>query len=276
MIPLDRWTIAYLAFVSLAFLVRWPAGRPFPATLLVAHAGLAGLTLLAPRLRLRRGLRFLGDFYPLLAVFWLYLEVGFLNSVVGVAHDGTVQRWEEAVFGLQASLAWIRACPWPWLSALLHLGYLSHYLLLPAGSLALWFSGRREAAREALSLVMLTFYLCYGFFLVFPVAGPRYAFPPPDNAASAVGIAAFTNRLVAEGSAWGTAFPSSHVAAGLVAALSTWIHWRRLGACLLPFAVLLSLGTVYGQFHYAVDALAGAALGLAVIAGYRLTRRTAR
>ena len=64
--------------------------------------------------------------------------------------------------------------------------------------------------------------------------------------------------------AWGTAFPSSHVAAGLVAALAAWRHLRPLGAVLVPLALLLSLGTVYGHLHYAVDALAGAAVGLCV------------
>jgi hypothetical protein len=39
---------------------------------------------------------------------------------------------------------------------------------------------------------------------------------------------------------------------------------RPLGVVLVPLAVLLSLGTVYGQFHYAVDALAGAAVALCV------------
>lgn len=35
---------------------------------------------------------------------------------------------------------------------------------------------------------------------------------------------------------------------------------------LLAAAPLLTLGTVYGQFHYAVDAVAGAALAAAVVA----------
>jgi membrane-associated phospholipid phosphatase len=39
---------------------------------------------------------------------------------------------------------------------------------------------------------------------------------------------------------------------------------------LVPAALLLSLATVYGQLHYAVDALAGAALAaLVLIAGRR-------
>jgi membrane-associated phospholipid phosphatase len=66
-------------------------------------------------------------------------------------------------------------------------------------------------------------------------------------------------------SAWGTAFPSSHVAAALVAAGCAWRALRPLGMTLVPLALLMSLATVYGQFHYAVDALAGAALAAVVL-----------
>jgi hypothetical protein len=34
-------------------------------------------------------------------------------------------------------------------------------------------------------------------------------------------------------------------------------YWRTLGLVLLPFTAGLILAVVYGQFHYAVDALAG-------------------
>jgi membrane-associated phospholipid phosphatase len=39
--------------------------------------------------------------------------------------------------------------------------------------------------------------------------------------------------------------------------------WRRpLGVPMVVVSVLLGLGAVYGGFHYAVDMLAGAAVGL--------------
>jgi membrane-associated phospholipid phosphatase len=124
---------------------------------------------------------------------------------------------------------------------------------------------------------MSTFYVCYSIFFLFPVAGPRYLFPPAENAATAVPVAALTHRLLEAGSAWGTAFPSSHVAAALVGATCAWRGFRPLGAVLLPAAVLLTLATVYGQFHYAVDSLGGAALALAALtvdrrAGYDSAR----
>jgi hypothetical protein len=48
------------------------------------------------------------------------------------------------------------------------------------------------------------------------------------------------------------------VAVSLTAAGAALREWRGPGLVLMAAAVLLTLGTVYGQFHYAVDALAGA------------------
>ena len=265
---LDRWTLAYAALASAIILVRWPPHAAAPLLpVLAAHAALAGCALLAPRAR-RGGVwgRFAGEFYPLFALVALYTSIGIVNAAARVSHDGRVQSWEQALFAGQPARDWIRACPWPWLSALLHAGYLSYYVILAAAPLGLWLSGRRDAARRTALVVMVAFYACYVVFLVFPVAGPRYAFPSVHNAAAAVAPAMLTQKLLDQAAAWGTAFPSSHVAAALAASVSAWQGWRALGACLLPLAALLSLGTVYGQFHYAVDALAGAALAALVLA----------
>jgi membrane-associated phospholipid phosphatase len=267
---LDRWTLGYVFIVSMALASRWSVLGPGRGLLAFAHALLLVLIAIAPANRRRGGVAlFLGEFYPLAVDIAFYTEVGILNAAAGISHDATVQSWEAALFGCQPSLDWIRAQPWPALSWVLHLGYLSYYFILAGAPLALWLSGRREGARRTLLRIMVAFYLCYAIALAFPVAGPRYVFPPPRNAATAIAPAAFTHRLLAGGSAWGTAFPSSHVAVGLVASLCAWRYWRRLGAVLVPAAVALSLGTVYGQFHYAVDALAGAALAAVVLLSWR-------
>jgi membrane-associated phospholipid phosphatase len=233
----------------------------------------AALALAAPSARRAGGVGlFLGTFYPLLLTVALYTEAGLLNVAGGTVHDARVQGWEEALFGSQVSLTWIRAWPWAWLSTLLHAGYLSYYAILAAAPLAPWLRGDRAQATHVLLLMMVTFYLCYMVFLVFPVAGPRYSFPPADNAATRTALAHLTHDLLRQGSAWGTAFPSSHVAVSLVAAVSAWRAWRPLGAVLVPAALLLTLGTVYGQLHYAVDAAAGAFLALLVLSSDRVLR----
>ncbi len=265
--PIDRATLAYLA-VALGFtLARGPRDLPalFP---LVAGLALMGVlaAVLVPRARRRRGItELLAEVYPLLLTPALYLEVGVVNAARHVAHDQLVQHWEQALFGAQVSLAWIRSFPSPTWSVVMHGAYLSYYLILAVAPLGLWFSGRRVAARAAVLAMMAAFYLCYTVFFLFPVAGPRYAFPMADNAATAVPIAVFSHRLLAGASAWGTAFPSSHVAAALVAAGCAWRGLRPLGAVLLGAAFLLSLATVYCQFHYAVDALAGAGVAALVL-----------
>jgi len=269
--PVDRATLAYVA-VALAFQLgagprTWPAVVLLPlGLLLVALVAV----VLAPRARRAGPLgRFLAEFYPLALVFGLYTHVGLVNVARGVSHDVLVQGWERALFGGLPSLEWIRASPSPAWSALMHGAYLSYFLILVGSPLALWVIGRREAARGTILLMMATFYACYAAFLAFPVAGPRYAFPPAANAATGVPVTAFTHRLLQEASAWGTAFPSSHVAVALVAAVCAWRGFRPLGAVLVPASVLLSLATVYGQFHYAVDALAGAAVAAVVLTAGR-------
>ena len=63
--------------------------------------------------------------------------------------------------------------------------------------------------------------------------------------------------LLDRGDSWGAAFPSSHVAASVVATGMALRYWRVVGLTLLPFTIGLTLAVVYGQFHYAVDALTG-------------------
>jgi membrane-associated phospholipid phosphatase len=270
--PIDRATLAYVFFALAATLVKGPRQLPAVA-LLPLGLVLVGVTAacLAPRARDASPFgRFVAEFYPLAITIALYTHVGLVNSAAGVAHDARVRRWEQALFSGQPSLEWIRAFPSPAWSTVMHAAYFSYYLILPGAPLALWLSRRRSAARRTLLLMMTTFYVCYALFLCFPVEGPRYGFPPAVNAATAAPVAVFVNRLVAGGSAWGTAFPSSHVAVTVVAALCAFRAWRPLGVVLLPAALLLALATVYGQFHYAVDALAGCLLGaIAVIAGCR-------
>jgi membrane-associated phospholipid phosphatase len=265
--PIDRATLAYLALALAFTLAAGPHEAPLAWLLplaLVLAAIFAGVV--APRARLRGGAScFLGEFYPLLMAPALYTHVGLVNAARGVSHDPLVQGWEQALFGAQPSLAWIRAFPSPAWSTLMHAAYLSYYGILAAAPLVPWLAGRRPAARRTLLLTMATFYVCYAIFLAFPVAGPRYLFAPARNAATDTPLAVLTHHLLESGSAWGTAFPSSHVAAALVASACAFRALRPLGVVLLALSALLSLATVYCQLHYAVDALAGAALASAVL-----------
>jgi membrane-associated phospholipid phosphatase len=263
----DVSTLVYVA-IATAALLAFPGGdRASWNWLLIAHGLIVALVLLAPAARDAGALgRFLGEWYPMLLLGGLYAEVGVVNVTLGYQHDQAIQRLEAWVFGSQLSYRWIRDMPNPAFSWLMHACYLAYYAILYASPLGLWFAGRRDAARRTIFAVMVTFYFCYVVFLFFPVAGPRYAFDLAHNAATEVWPARAVQWLLDRGDSWGAAFPSSHVAAAVVAALCALRYWRPLGLVLTPFTLGLVLSVVYGQFHYAVDAVAGLFVASAVFA----------
>jgi hypothetical protein len=268
----DHWTLGYALVVAAVLAWRVPA-IALPG-FLVVHGLLVALAVLMPFAR-RGGAvgRFIGDWYPLLILTALYTEIGLANLADGRAYDRIVLEWEQALFGFQPAREWIRSSPSVWLSWMLHLGYLAYYPIIVAGPLAFWVTGHREAMHRAVRTIAVTFYLCYATYLLFPVVGPRHVFPTADNAAAQTAIAQLAARFLEHVAAWGAAFPSSHVAASVAATAVALSERRALGLALMGPTALLALGSVYGQFHYAVDALAGLGVGLAVAAGDWLASR---
>jgi membrane-associated phospholipid phosphatase len=107
----------------------------------------------------------------------------------------------------------------------------------------------------------LTMVVSFIAFSVFPVAGPRFAWPAPPGIPDGPFRAA-TLFLLERGSTRGTAFPSSHVAIAVAQTLSM-LRWRpRFGGVVGTMTILLAIGAVYGGFHYAIDAIVGGMVGL--------------
>jgi membrane-associated phospholipid phosphatase len=259
--PVDLLLLGYLSIVSVVALVRAP-DQPGCWWLLLAHALFLVLLFLFTRPGLGPVGRALREIYPLLLLVGLYAELDVLNGAgTRPVYDELVQRWELALFGTQTAIAWWQQAPSRFWSAVLHAAYFSYYFIILAP--ALYFAIRRDlvAVSHFVLVVMTVFVLCYLAFLFFPVAGPYYLFPRPP--------AWFTDNLparvvystLASGSSYGAAFPSSHVAATVAAALAAYRGSRPLGLALAVPTILLTIGVVYCQMHYGVDAVAGLAVG---------------
>ena len=262
--PVDCLLLGYLGVVSVVAVVRAPA-EPRCWWLLVPHALFLVLLYLISRPGLGRVGRTIRDIYPLLLLVGFYAELDVLNGVEArVVYDALVQRWELALFGSQASMTWWQTAPSVFWSTVLHAAYFSYYFIVLAPALYFVWRGDTEAVRHFVLVVMTVFVLCYLVFIFFPVAGPYYQFPRPP--------AWFTDNLparlvyatLASGSSYGAAFPSSHVAATVAAALASYRGSRRLGLFLVVPTLLLTVGVVYCQMHYAVDAVVGLGVGIAV------------
>jgi membrane-associated phospholipid phosphatase len=261
--PVDRLLLAYVAVVTAVAVERAPA-RPGCWWIVLANALIALLIGLLTLPRLGRVGRTLREIYPLLLLVGLYGQLDVLNAGGVRVHDAMVQRWELALFGMQVSREWWQAAPSRLWSTVLHGAYFSYYFIVTIPAFVFLRRGDLAATRRFVLAVMATFVVCYLVFIFFPVAGPYYVFARPaawftDNAA-----ARLVYDTLARGSSYGAAFPSSHVAATVAAVLATAQGSRRLGLALVLPTMLLSVGVVYCQMHYAVDALAGLVVGLVV------------
>jgi membrane-associated phospholipid phosphatase len=203
--------------------------------------------------------------YPMMAMPAMYAELSTLNRFISSRYyDDVVIGWDQALFGGQPSMFLSDVLPWVPFSEVVHLGYMSYYLILPAPVIAAYIASGREGMQRVSFTVMGTFYTCYMFFIVFPVTGPRYEFERIGGAISEGTMYHIVHAALEGGSSKGTAFPSSHVAAtfgALIAAGRADMRW--FWAMLVPSAILM-FATVYGRFHYAIDAIVGLGIGAAV------------
>lgn len=253
----DVLLIVYLAATAIVLLVGRDhvtvGGIVLHLLVLVAFVATALLPLVPPWLR---------RWAPLIALLFLYAEIPMLLRAAGHdrVYDATVIRWEQAIFSAQPALRWAARVPSRFLSETLHAAYLSYYGIIFAVPLILFATGRRQDYDAAVFVLMTTFVVCFVAYLFFPVAGPRYLWRGGRTESGffrAIALSVLESR-----SSRGTAFPSSHVAVAVTQTILAWKYLGRVGAAIGVLAIGLAFGAVYGGFHYAVDVIAGALLGV--------------
>jgi membrane-associated phospholipid phosphatase len=108
------------------------------------------------------------------------------------------------------------------------------------------------------------------FFILLPVDSPYYLSPRLGRPLAGHLFFDLAHEVSARGGARGGAFPSAHVSGTVLVTLVAWRYQRPLAYLLVPFTLGVMVATVYGRFHYVLDALAGAGLSAVVFAAYRL------
>lgn len=263
--PADLLMLAFLGATAL-LIVASPL--TFPGKGLYAAAHFTALIAVAlvrfARTRPGSALRCVRQAYPLFMLPLLYIAVRYLNRMATTEYfDVRLVQLEQAIFGGQPSLTFHEALPWLPLSEFLHLAYIAYLLLIPAVLITLVRQRRERDLALFATSVMATFIPCYLVFILFPVRGPYYYFGPIDPARLGALFPQLAHGILEGASSAGSAFPSSHVAA----AICVWLVGRRFYPrwdwLLLVEAGAVIVGTVYGGFHYAIDALAGLLVGIA-------------
>jgi membrane-associated phospholipid phosphatase len=118
--------------------------------------------------------------------------------------------------------------------------------------------------------------LAYIQFPFWPSEPPRAVFPGSDMPNYFTRLRQLNLFLVGNYGIHSSVFPSAHVSGAMAGALTlrrVLPDRRWIGDAFLALAIVIAAATVYGRYHYLVDALAGAAIG---VVAYRFTCRLTR
>ena len=144
--------------------------------------------------------------------------------------------------------------------------------------LAVFRARRRDIAHRVLFVYLLGALLAYAIIPFFPSAPTRSLYTDSDPTVMTP-LRRLNLLIVNDADVHTGVFPSAHVSSAFAAAWALLLlvkERRREGWGMLVYAVSVAIGTIYGRYHYAVDAIAGFAVSLAAIAWVQLQKaRTA-
>jgi membrane-associated phospholipid phosphatase len=153
----------------------------------------------------------------------------------------------------------------PALPNLLEFCYLIVYAAAPFGLVVLYVCNRPERTWILMLFYTLGAMLSYGCFPYFPSEPPRTVFPDQDLPTVSMLLRRANLGVLGAAGIHSSVFPSAHVSSAFGAAfgmLAALPEKRWIGRAMLLYAALVAVATVYGRYHYAVDALAGLGVGL--------------
>jgi membrane-associated phospholipid phosphatase len=193
----------------------------------------------------------------LLSGYWL---PALLVSETNIRLERRLLDVDHTLFGAHGLEGFERGAP-RLLIEYLELAYLLCYAVVPAGFACLLIAGYpADALNTFWSVVLLAAFICYGLLPWLPTRAPRAIEPPGHEMRSSIRRLnlAVLNRASVQ---WNT-FPSGHTAASLATALAVGIHMPLAGVALAVIALSIAAGSVVGRYHYAADAIIGAAVAV--------------
>jgi len=209
---------------------------------------------------------FLRYWYIVMGLPFFYWDIG---SVIHGIHphlfDNVILKFEMSLFGTLPNV-WLQQFIRPLLTEIMQICYSVYWITIPLGGAVFYFKKEYRHFEYLLFYVTLTFYISYAIFILFPVAGPRFALADQITVTyQGIFLADFLRQFMNKVAFQGGAFPSSHVGVALVILIYIWhFHPRQALRLFLPLFIALSCATIYGQYHYVTDVLVGIIMGLII------------
>jgi len=255
----------YVAAISLAFpLLPSVAKLPFLVAIVVPLL-LVALALSETHIHYE-GFSVARDWVPLGLTLVAYREMDWFSPLVRDRHlELRWIQWDRSILaGLQRAIEWLGLVG----PTYLELCYLLVYAVGPFAVATLYFQHRRYLVNKLLIVYLLGTLLAYSLFPYFPSDPPRVVFAATDMPHVMTVLRRLNLWMVGGYGIHSSVFPSAHVSSAFSAgwALLFLLPNKRIVGCgMLIYAASVALATVYGRYHFGVDALAG--FGVSLIAG---------
>jgi len=267
----DRIYFAVHLALTVLVCVRRPVVEHWPWYVVWNLTAMGAILALTRRQRDGGLWEFAHNWQPVLFFFTVFEEVSFLSLALrGAWQNSYLIAWESALFAVRPA-DWLHRYSSPWFSELLEIGYLSFYPLYPAVAGVLWL--RRRRARYAGGFRRLTdglsmgYAVCYATYLLFPTRSPFHNAENSASLAAGQGTGPFhllVGRIQNSAGVHGNAFPSAHIMLTFVVLVFVVRYFPRYAPWLLLCLLLMCVAAVYDGYHYGVDVIGGAVLGMAV------------
>lgn len=268
----------YTSALALVLPVRGP-GATVAVALNLAILAAYGLLIYADWRGSLTPMRVARDWFQPLLVLVAYREMGWFAPA---HHTFELERqwivWDRMVlenWGVHRAIEWLG----PVIPSVLEISYSLVYAIAPFGLAMLYVYGARKRTEKFLLLFVLGALLSYAQFPFWPSEPPRLAFPSEDVPSFQTVFRRFNWFLLGGYSIHTSVFPSAHVSSAFGAAfgmLRALPEKPWVGRFLLVLAALIATATVYGRYHYVVDAIAGLAVGVAALGLGLMLERSSR
>lgn len=273
----ETLTAAYFLLLLAVVWIRGPRARRAAVTLralsaLALIAGVAAAASLAGAPDggyLRSSIRGVRDWIPgiyILLGYWLSGQFFVAPNPVQERRLAPLDIWLFERAGLNTL---IRRAP-RFVLEYLELTYLCVYPLLPAAFLWLLVAGHAAAADRFWTAVVVAELACYACMPWIQTRPPRVLEARRAIDERPVAIRRVNAIVLREGSVQANTVPSGHAAGALAIACVTLQLDPAAGTAFLAIAISITIATVIGRYHFAIDAIGGviaAILGCAT-AGY--------
>jgi membrane-associated phospholipid phosphatase len=271
----EQVALGFFAYITLAAFGFDLASRDRWVIVALNALTIATMVALSRDSRQVRWLATARDLLPALLILVAYRESGLLlKPDLSDRLDYLFIQWDRLLLKNAAVQAVLNAGA-PWLQHYLEFAYLLCYPLVPLGVAAIYLTPQRAKLNEPSAppgrraiddfwaAVLLATLFCYAVYPFFPLTPPRVLFQDLPGPHVAPLLREWNFWLLDHYSVQACIFPSGHVAAVTAVALAVRKHAPRVGALFLFLAASIAVATVYGRYHYAVDAVAGALVGVA-------------